>query len=198
MSRLSRRAVAVVLAVVLGSAGLPACSSDPLPAGWERSEVGSLSVAHPDGWVALDDTALGERLVWRSGLQDAAGDTATVQLLLAPVLDGDFRSAAEASGVLAAGAQLGVPFEGWASQGRQDVEVDGATTAQRWDFRYQGEDGAVDGVWVVVTDEESRVSAAVQLTGDPLDEQLVFDVVRSIRFDASLAQPDQGEAGTAG
>lgn len=157
-----------------------ACSGDGAPAGWTTTEVGSLSLAHPPDWDVREPVEGSE--FWQVQVQDAAGDDATVQLLLGPDY-GTEPTAAEASARLVAPAQLGVPFEGWRSDGRTDVEVPGADTAERWDFTYRGEGGdRISGVWVFVADSAGR-SAAIQLTGAPLDEGVVFDVVSSLRFD---------------
>lgn len=172
------RCVAVAAACVLV---LGACSTD-VPAGWTEREVGSLRVAHPDGWQQLGAESMGGEL-WDVGLEGRAGDTATVQLLLGPEF-GDDDTAAEASARLVAGAQIGLLFDEWSSAGRVELEVPGATSAERWDFSYVGRDGSrVSGVWVFMADDETGRSAAVQLTGSPLDEGVTFDVVGSIRFD---------------
>lgn len=83
---------------------------------------------------------------------------------------------------------MGIPFDGWTSRGREDVEVPGATSAERWRFTYRGDDGdVVSGVWLVVADEATGRPAAVQLTGAPLDEAVAVDVLRSVRFDPGAA-----------
>lgn len=170
----------VGLAVLL----LAACAGESLPAGWARQEVGALSLAHPQAWQPLRQDELGSREFWQAGVQDAVGQDATVQLLLGPDYSDDADAGTAAARQLAF-AQLGVTFADWDTSGRTLVEVPGATSAERWDFTYTGQDGVpVDGVWLFVADQDAGRAAAVQLTGTPLDEQMVFDVVSSLRFDA--------------
>lgn len=190
--RRGRRA-AWPVAVLTAGLAVAGCGGPQVPAGWTQQEFGGVSVAHPDGWADLPEEALGSGEFWQAGLQDAPEDAeASVQLLVGSDL-GEFRYAAEGMGVLSAGAQLGVPFEGWRSEGRAEIEVPGASTAERWDFSYDGaaDGGRVRGVWVVVADADQRRAGAIQITGDPLDEQVVFDVVSSLRFDADAVVPEE-------
>ncbi|WP_380165200.1 hypothetical protein [Jannaschia sp. R86511] len=169
---------------MLGAVVLAGCGGPGVPAGWTEQEVGGVTVAHPEDWVPLPEAALGSGELWRVGLQDAPTDAeATVQLLVGPDL-GEHRYAAEAMGVLSAGAVIGLPFEDWRSEGRSELDVPGATSAERWDFSYEGDPGGgrVEGVWVVVADVEDRRTGGIQLTGDPLDPEVVADVVDSLRF----------------
>lgn len=177
---MTARRVAAAAALVVVTAATGACGGDGAPAGWTTTEAGSLTVAHPAGWEVREPVEGSE--FWQVRLEDAAGDDATVQLLLGPDY-GEEPTAAEASARLVAPAQVGVPFDGWRSEGRAEVDVRGADTAERWDFTYAGEAGdRVRGVWVFMADSAGR-SAAVQLTGAPWDEGVAFDVVAGLRFD---------------
>lgn len=175
-----------VVGLLLALAVLPlgACSEPSEPAGWTRQEVGSLSLALPEAWQPLPAETFEGTELWQEGVQDETGDDASVQVLLGPDL-GDDRDAATASARLLVGAQVGATFQDWDTSGATEVEVPGATSAERWDFTYTGEDGStVSGVWLFVADSGTRRSAALQITGDPLDSQLVFDMIGSVRFDA--------------
>jgi hypothetical protein len=171
-----------VLSIVLTGCGGSA------PDGWARVDLDGASVAHPEGWDPFDDE-LGR---WEYGVVDDASDP-RIHLVATGAL-GDDRYADSASGRLVAGAQLYYPA--FRIRDVEEIEIDGASSAERTRFRYEDEDGReVHGVWLVAADREAGRSVAVQVTAHRLDDELVHDLQRELRLtDRTGPVGDVGEA----
>lgn len=179
----ARGVVAAVTAVLLAG-----CSGDAgAPEGWAVHEVDGLSLALPDSWVDVKPGAEG----WQAGWQDVEGDAATAQVLATSPLSRE-RYADSAVAALIAPAQVG-GLPGFEVSDRREFEVDGATSALRVRFTYAPEGGGTyQGVWFVVADREAAVSAAVQVTGERLADELLVQLERSLVLDAESAPATGG------
>jgi hypothetical protein len=168
----ARRArVAIVMSVA--ALALAGCSGDSTPDGYEEVRTGWMRLAVPDGWVA--GSGVTDR--WTESYQDAEGDEATVQLLLAPEWGETF--ARDATTSVVATAQIGgLPGFKVVDSPETDEEPD-YLRRDRIDFTYEGEDGTYEGVLWGLADDDKHVVLA-QLTGKDLDPELVATIDESL------------------
>ncbi|MBE7699042.1 hypothetical protein H9623_01800 [Oerskovia sp. Sa1BUA8] len=167
-----RRARATTAALVAAVA-LGGCSGDGIPEGYEQVQTGWMRVAVPEGWV--EGGQVTDR--WTESYQDAEGDAATVQLLLAPEW-GETDALVATSSVIAS-AQVG-GFPGFRIvDGPETDEEQNHLLRDRVDFTYEGEDGTYEGVLWGLADDEDHVVMA-QLTGKDLDPDLVAAIDESL------------------
>ena len=152
---------------------LAGCSGDSVPEGYEQVQTGWMQVAVPESWVEGGEVT--DR--WTESYQDAEGDAATVQLLLAPEW-GETDALIATSSVVAT-AQVG-GFPGFTVvDGPETEETPDYRHRNRIDFTYDGKDGTYEGVLWGLADDDKHVVLA-QLTGKDLDPDLVASIDESL------------------
>lgn len=172
----SQRMVTSAAGAALLAGALVGCSSDDgPPQGYERVETGWMQVDVPAGWVHTG--AVNDR--WTDSYQDAEGDAATVQLLLAPEF-GDTDALTATSSVIATAQVGGFPgFEVVPDESEDDEDHDYGLF-NRIDFTYDDDGAQYEGVlWGVADDGDEHVVLA-QLTGADLDPEMVATIEESI------------------
>ena len=159
-----------VLLAIVGASALVAGGCSESDDGWSTAEVGHLSVQHPADWT--EEPPTGDLFTKRW-----VGDDMEIQV------SGSFSEDPTAS---AAFSRLDLPatvgladYEGGAVQ---NATVEGADTAVRSDFTFTQDGAPHRGVWVVAGQYPYPSTAAVTITGETLDEQVVQHVVESLRF----------------
>ena len=159
-----------VLLAIVGASALVAGGCSESDDGWSTAEVGHLSVQHPADWT--EEPPTGDLFTKRW-----VGDDMEIQV------SGSFSEDPTAS---AAFSRLDLPatvgladYEGGAVQ---NATVEGADTAVRSDFTFTQDGAPRRGVWVVAGQYPYPSTAAVTITGENLDEQVVQHVVESLRF----------------
>ena len=175
----ARRRIRLLATGAVVATALTACtsgSSPSTPDGWTRHELGHLSVAVPEGWVA---TAEGDEL-WTVGWADAE-DLADASALLIGSPDFGQNGADEGLSTFVAGAQIGgVP--GYMSTATSTpVETD-TLEVVRNDYTYvDGAGTEFQGVFWAAAAPASGTTVALQLSGTDLPEDLVEGIQDSIR-----------------
>ena len=138
--------------------------------GWSTAEVGHLTVEHPADWT--EEPPTGDLFTKRW-----AGDEMEIQV------SGSFSEDPTAS---AAFSRLDLPatvgLDDYQGGAVQNASVKGADTAVRSDFTFTQDGAPRRGVWVVAGQYPYPSTAAVTITGENLDEQVVQHVVESLRF----------------
>lgn len=162
------------LAIAVGLT-LGGCGGAKAPERYELVQTGWMQVAIPHDWVAGSDVT--DR--WTESHQDAAGNDATVQLLLAPEW-GETDALIATSSVIAT-AQVG-GFPGFRVVDSPEPAEGGQNhiLRDRVDFTYDGEDGIYEGVLWGLSDDDKHVVLA-QLTGKDLDPDLVATIDASLK-----------------
>lgn len=167
MTKVLRRA-AVLAVLAVGVVAVTGCGGPE--EGWSSAEVGHLRIERPSGW--REEAPTGDLFTKRW-----VGDSMEIQVA------GDFSEDPTASAALSRldlPATVGLPgYEGGAVQ---NATVEGADTAVRSDFTFTQDGATREGVWVVAGQYPYPSTAAVAITGERLDPQVVRHVVDSLRF----------------
>lgn len=164
-----RRRDVMVSGLVLAVAG---CSGSDEAGGGDREvTVGHLTVTVPAGWTEQD-----ARGTWDRGF---AGDG--LELQISGTLSED-PTASAAYSRLDLPATMELP--GYRSGGvhQPDVEVEGADTSMRADFTYMVEGAQREGAWVIAGQWPHPSTAAIALTGESLESDVVQSIIDSLRF----------------
>lgn len=161
-----------LIGVTLAMAALVGCTPDGPPEGYQRIQTGWMQVDIPSDWV--DAGGVNDR--WTGSYQDAEGQQATVQLLIAP--EWGTTDALMATSSVVATAQVGGFPEFQVVPSTDDAEADYALR-NRVDFTYAGADGTYQGVLWGLADDDDHVVLA-QLTGKDLDPALVDAIDASL------------------
>jgi hypothetical protein len=168
---------------------LAGCTRSATPEGWERYDLGTLTLARP---AQLTTQVEVDAAGWPWGRQDSEGTAATMQVLAAPGLGHD-RYADMALARLLAPAQVG-GLPGFRLRDQTEIEVRGATSALRARFVYEPAPGrTAEGAWFVAADRDAARSVAVQVSGTKLDDELLVQLQQSLRVDGE-ATPASVEA----
>lgn len=175
----ARRRIRLFATGVVVATALTACtqgSAPSTPDGWARHEVGHLSVAVPQEWVA---TSEGDDL-WTVGWADAE-DLADASALLIGSPDFGDNGADEGLSTFVSGAQIGgVP--GYMSTSTSTPVTTDSLEVVRNDYTYvDGAGTTFQGVFWAAAAPGSGTTVALQLSGVDLPEDLVEGIQDSIR-----------------
>lgn len=189
MTPLRRCVAAAGTALVMLS--LAACGSE-VPEGWVAVELDGLGFAHP-AEAEHEPEGVAEAF-WEYGVADSAelADAAMVVRGTGRLGDDEFAHV----GVSRLLANYRHALPGFEVVSEDEIELEGASSAARVRYRYEDDDGReVQGVWFVAADLAERRSAAVNLVGRDLDDDLVGELQATIRVEPRDA--DDAEAAAA-
>lgn len=169
----ARAGAATVAAVVLGVAGLTACSSPGPSQGYEQLEGDRVTVEYPEGWT--EGKGSGE--IWTLA---ARGEGGSVQV--ADPFDNS-RVVSAALGRLRLPAQL--ELEGYEPGDTRDITVDGADSAIVQTFTYVDGDEPARGAWIIAGQRDPAATVVVSIGGHDVDDALISHVIDSLHFEPS-------------
>ena len=165
-----------ILLAVLGAGALGVAGCGGPDAGWASAEVGHLTLEHPSDW--REEPPTGDLFTKRW-----VGDSMEIQV------SGAFSEDPTASAAL---SRLDLPatvgLTGYEGGAVQNATVEGADSAVRSDFTFTQDGATRHGVWVVAGQYPYPSTAAVTITGETLDPQVVQHVVDTLKFTKTQGQ----------
>lgn len=175
MTRGRRSAVTLLAVSLVALAGCSGGSGGGSGDG-QAVEVGHLTVTVPEGWT--EEPASGE---WdKKFVKDG------VELQVSGTFSEDPTASAAYSRLdLPASVQL-PDYEG---KGARKAEVEGADTAVQADFTYTKDGTPMSGVWVIAGQYPYPSTAALALSGEKLDPELVRSLVEGLSFTKTQSSP---------